>query len=61
MLPRLGQQAVSHDGECAIGGCGNRCGSWQAPRRAGTCEGYSELDEGAFCGCVEGRCAFFQQ
>lgn len=61
VLPRLGHGRCSHDGECSIGGCGNVCQSWREPQRATNCLGYSELDEGAFCGCVEGRCAFFQQ
>ncbi len=61
VLPRLGRGRCAHDGECSVGGCGNVCQSWREPSRATTCLGYSELDEGAFCGCVEGRCAFFQQ
>jgi len=52
----------TRDGECLIVGCGNRCHHWSCPsaNEASTCEGYV-VDRPTFCGCVEGRCGWFQQ
>ncbi|MCZ7680249.1 MAG: hypothetical protein M5U28_16370 [Sandaracinaceae bacterium] len=52
--------ACEHDGECVQAGCGNDCVAWDLAGGAGTCEGYT-LSHPAYCGCVEGRCAWFAQ
>ncbi len=54
--------ACAHDGDCVIGGCGNRCWSWTCPRAnsGSTCEGYL-FDEAVYCGCVHGTCGFFTE
>jgi hypothetical protein len=50
----------SHDGECSVGGCGNQCTTWTNAGGYGTCEGHSRMEEApAYCGCVEGSCAWF--
>lgn len=51
----------AHDGECVIAGCGNACVGYRRQEIITVCLGYDWLDEDAFCGCVEGRCAFFSQ
>jgi hypothetical protein len=50
--------ACSYDGECVVNGCGNECDQWTLGDAAGTCP-YIAKYEGAFCGCVEDRCAWF--
>jgi hypothetical protein len=52
----------THDGECAVMGCGNHCVGWQyfGAHEAGTCEGYS-FSEPVFCGCASGQCGWFTQ
>ncbi|HEY8432793.1 MAG TPA: hypothetical protein VIL20_30690 [Sandaracinaceae bacterium] len=52
--------ACRHDGECMQAGCGNDCVAWTLAGGAGTCEAYA-LDHPVYCGCVEGRCAWFRQ
>lgn len=51
-----------HDGDCVVGGCGNHCMSWEhgGAHEAATCEGYS-FREPVYCGCVDDRCAWFEQ
>lgn len=54
----------SNDGDCHVLGCGNDCSAWYAAdgESDGTCEAYPALEETpSFCGCVEGRCSWFQQ
>lgn len=48
----------SDDGECVANGCGNECDHWTLGGAPGTCPYIGKL-EGAFCGCVEDRCAWF--
>lgn len=56
----LSRGACTHDGECLRAGCGNHCVAWPEGGFAATCEAYVSLEEGpAFCGCVEGQCAWF--
>lgn len=61
-LPEYSGGACEHDGECVVGGCGNHCMGWQygGAHEAATCEGYA-LREPIYCGCVEHRCAWFEQ
>jgi hypothetical protein len=47
------------DGECMPNGCGNQCTSYHQGNQAGTCE-YALTLEAAWCGCVRGRCGWFQ-
>lgn len=54
----------SNDGDCNVLGCGNDCSAWYAEdgETGATCEAYPALEETpSFCGCVEGRCSWFQQ
>jgi hypothetical protein len=50
--------ACSYDGECVANGCGNECDHWTLGGAPGACPYIGKL-EGAFCGCVEDRCAWF--
>lgn len=54
--PVAGQ--CSHDGECVIGGCGNRCIPTSRGTSTSTCEGRLELEH-AYCGCVNTACVWF--
>jgi hypothetical protein len=47
-----------HDGDCAVGGCGQHCAAVGTHGFASTCEGVPAL-ESAACGCVRGRCRWF--
>ena len=51
----------SHDGECILNGCSNACTSYLVGQIETECIGYDWLDDGAFCGCVQGECTFFRQ
>ena len=53
------EKACAHDGECVANGCGNDCDHWSIAGLPGTCPLLSEL-QGAFCGCVQDRCAWFK-
>jgi hypothetical protein len=57
---RILEGECAHDGDCFKTGCGNWCASWIWRNYAGTCEGRPALDE-SFCGCVAGRCRWFEQ
>lgn len=46
-----------HDGECMISGCGNACVQWSLVPRRSLCPRVPGTD---WCGCVAGRCAWFQ-
>jgi hypothetical protein len=48
----------THDGECVIGGCGNKCIPTSLGSSTGTCEGRLELEH-AYCGCVDTACVSF--
>ena len=61
VLGHLASEPCARDGECLVTGCGNRCVHWTSSRTISTCEGYDELDAGAFCGCVDGGCRWFVQ
>jgi hypothetical protein len=56
--PKPDSLPCSHDGECVVNGCGNECDQWTLGGAPGQCPYITEL-EGAFCGCVEDRCAWF--
>jgi len=49
-----------HDGECQIAGCGNVCVRYSRSSIETECIGYEWLDDRVLCGCVEGRCSFFE-
>nr|MDQ3035922.1 hypothetical protein [Myxococcota bacterium] len=61
-LPEYSGGQCAHDGDCVVGGCGNHCMSWEhgGAHEAATCEGYS-FREPIYCGCVDDRCAWFEQ
>lgn len=50
----------THAGDCVRAGCGNHCEAWYHPVHGANCPGFGELAD-AYCGCVEGRCAWFTQ
>jgi hypothetical protein len=57
---RFSRGSCAHDGECTIGGCGNRCTAWTEGNFISTCEGYRKIQEvPAYCGCVDGACTWF--
>lgn len=51
------QGACTWDGECVLGGCGNVCAQWSIVPVGGVCPGVPAR----WCGCVAGRCAFFNE
>lgn len=55
-----GERECQDDGDCVRRGCGNWCMSWLEPSMVGTCEGIAAL-EASFCGCVMGKCRWFEQ
>lgn len=56
----LSAGSCDHAGDCVRAGCGNNCDAWYRPVYAAGCPGFLELTD-AYCGCVEGRCAWFTQ
>ena len=56
--PRADAKACSYDGECVLNGCGNECDHWTDGAAAGKCPLILKL-QGAYCGCVESQCAWF--
>lgn len=46
----------TYDGECEITGCGNVCAQWSLAPFSYICPGFSRAH---WCGCVDGRCAWF--
>lgn len=62
VMTQLAWGTCAHDGECQSAGCGNQCVPWTQGALIGTCEGYPAMEEApAFCGCVQGGCAWFLQ
>lgn len=61
-LPQYSGGECVHDGECVVGGCGNHCMRWEygGAHEGATCEGY-DFREPIYCGCVDARCAWFEQ
>lgn len=57
---RILEGECAHDGDCHVAGCGGLCASWIWQTGAMTCEGKPHLHE-SFCGCVQGRCRWFEQ
>jgi hypothetical protein len=57
---RVLEGECAHDGDCYVTGCGNRCSSWIWRNYPSTCQGRPELRD-SFCGCVAGRCRWFDQ
>jgi hypothetical protein len=51
------QGACTSDGECVLGGCGNVCAQWSIVPVDSVCLGVA----GRWCGCVAGRCSFFNE
>lgn len=58
-LSRAVKAECNHDGECMTNGCGNVCSSYREGSLVGTCELRTDLED-AFCGCVQGQCAWFR-
>lgn len=56
----LSAGSCAHAGDCVRAGCGNHCDAWYQPVYGANCPGFRELAD-AYCGCVEGRCAWFTQ
>lgn len=56
----LSAGSCEHSGHCVRAGCGNNCDAWYKPVYAAGCPGFMELAD-AYCGCVEGQCAWFAQ
>jgi hypothetical protein len=59
-LHELRGGACGHDGDCLLGGWGDECRSWTDP----VIESIGNNDKrlrSAFCGCVAGHCAWFEQ
>jgi hypothetical protein len=66
MASALRSQSCSYDGECANSGCGYQCLSLRNPRsnESFLCIKNFRMEAllaDAFCGCVEGTCAWFAQ
>lgn len=59
-LPQGAEPDCNGDGECAKSSCGGDCVSWTAAHQPGSCTADPAL-QGAFCGCVDHRCAWFVQ
>jgi hypothetical protein len=57
---RVLEGECADDGDCYVTGCGNRCSSWIWRNYPSTCQGRPELGD-SFCGCVAGRCRWFEQ
>lgn len=60
LRPDLSAGSCTHAGDCVRAGCGNNCDAWYQPVYAAGCPGFRELAD-AYCGCVDGRCAWFSQ
>lgn len=56
----LSAGSCTHAGDCVRAGCGNNCDAWYQPVYATGCPGFRDLSD-AYCGCVEGQCAWFTQ
>ncbi len=56
----LSSGTCTHAGDCVRAGCGNNCDAWHEPIYAANCPGYTDLAD-AYCGCIEGKCAWFTQ
>jgi hypothetical protein len=58
-VDELPDGACEQDGECFINGCGELCHAYTVPGEITTCECELPLRP-ALCGCVAGRCAWFE-
>ncbi len=56
----LGSGSCTHAGDCVRAGCGNHCDVWYQPVYGANCPAFNELSD-AYCGCVQGKCAWFTQ